>query len=175
MNTLLFTGGTLVLPDRLLADGWLLMSGDRIIALGPPNTPPRADQTIDLAGAFLAPGFVDVHVHGGDGHDFMDGTEEAFRAICKAHARHGTTSLLPTTTVARHDQHLAFLAQCRRLKREGTGGARILGAHFYGPYFAAEAKGCHPGEPVRPPRPDEYAEYLAFAACICRATVAPEL
>ena len=91
------------------------------------------------------PGFVDLHVHGGDGADFMDGTEEAFRTVCRAHARHGTTSLLPTTTVARHEQHLAFLDLCRRLKRGHRRRRRILGAHFYGPYFAYEARGCHPG------------------------------
>ena len=105
----------------------------------------------------------------------MDGTEAAFRAICRAHARHGTTSLLPTTTVGRHEQHLAFLELCRRLKRDGTGGARILGAHFYGPYFAYEARGAHPGAGVRAPVPAEYEQYLAFADCITTATVAPEL
>jgi N-acetylglucosamine-6-phosphate deacetylase len=130
---------------------------------------------IDLEGGYLAPGFVDLHVHGGDGADFMDGTEEAFRTVCRAHARHGTTSLLPTTTVARHEQHLAFLDVCRRLKREGTDSARILGAHFYGPYFAREARGCHPAEAVRPPNPTEYEQYLAYADCLTTATVAPEL
>src|SRR5882724_9518861 len=175
MNTLLFTGCTLVLPDRLLAGGWLLVDGDRIVAVGPPGALLPASQTVNLDGAFLSPGFVDVHVHGGDGHDFMDGTEDAFREICKAHARHGTTSLLPTTTVGRHDQHLAFLELCRGLKRDGTGGARIVGAHFYGPYFAYEARGAHPGAGVRPPVPEEYEQYLAFADCITTATVAPEL
>ena len=105
----------------------------------------------------------------------MDGTLEAFRAVCQAHARHGTTSLLPTTTVARHDQHLAFLRCCRQLKDKETGGARVLGAHFYGPYFAMEARGCHPAGSVRPPVACEYLDYLAFADCITRATVAPEL
>jgi N-acetylglucosamine-6-phosphate deacetylase len=104
----------------------------------------------------------------------MDGTEAAFRAICQAHSRHGTTGILPTTTVATHEQHLAFLDVCRRLQAQDTGGARILGAHFYGPYFAHEARGCHPGDAVRPPRADEYEQYLAFG-CINRATVAPEL
>src|SRR5436190_282858 len=57
----------------------------------------------------------------------------------------------------------------------GTGGARILGAHFYGPYFAAEARGCHPAAPVRPPRAEEFEQYLAYADCLTTATVAPEL
>ena len=119
---------------------------------------------------------MDLHVHGGAGADFMDGTEDAFRAVCRAHARHGTTSLLPTTTVARHDQHLAFLDLCRRVKAERRDGeARVLGAHFYGPYFAAEARGCHPAGAVRPPRPEEYFAYLDYADCITTATVAPEL
>src|SRR5919202_4348612 len=176
MPTLSFTGATLILPDRLARGGYLRVDGDRITAVEP--SPPAGTlpgEVIDLHGSYLAPGFIDLHVHGGAGADFMDGTEEAFRTACRAHARHGTTSLLPTTTVARHEQHLAFLDVCRRLKQEGTGGARILGAHFYGPYFAPEARGCHPAAPVRDPRPDEYAEYLAYADCIATATVAPEL
>jgi N-acetylglucosamine-6-phosphate deacetylase len=83
--------------------------------------------------------------------------------------------LLPTTTVARHDQHLAFFEQCRRFKREGTGGARVLGAHFYGPYFNHDARGAHPGAHVRNPDPAEYDQYLAYADCLTTATVAPEL
>jgi N-acetylglucosamine-6-phosphate deacetylase len=77
--------------------------------------------------------------------------------------------------VARHDQHLAFLNTCRRLKGEPTGGAEVLGAHFYGPYFGREARGCHPAGPVRAPIAEEYHQYLAFADCIVTATVAPEL
>ncbi len=175
MKPLLFTNGTILLADRALAAGRVGVSDGRIdLVEDGPGSPP-ADRTIlDLAGGVLAPGLIDVHVHGGAGHDFMDGTEEAFRAVCQAHARHGTTSLLPTTTVARHAQHLAFLEVCRRLQRQDTGGARILGAHFYGPYFAKEARGCHPGDAVRPPISTEYEEYLNYD-CIARATVAPEL
>jgi N-acetylglucosamine-6-phosphate deacetylase len=175
MTPLLFHNGTLILPDGLLPDGAVETVGGRIVAVH--ATPPASTdaERIDLQGGFLSPGFVDLHVHGGAGADFMDGTETAFRTICQAHARHGTTSLLPTTTVARHEQHLAFLDVCRRLKQEGTGGAVILGAHFYGPYFATEARGCHPAAALRPPSPNEYATYLDFADCICTATVAPEL
>jgi N-acetylglucosamine-6-phosphate deacetylase len=128
-----------------------------------------------LKGGYLAPGYIDVHVHGGAGADFMDGTPEAFTTICRAHARHGTTSLLPTTTVARHDQHLDVLTLTRRFQREGTGGARVLGAHFYGPYFGPDACGCHPTEFARTPEPAEYEHYLDYADSIATATVAPEL
>ena len=167
-----FRNGRLILEDRAVATS-LRIDGDRIAAIDGP-APPDAE-VIDLAGKYLAPGFIDLHVHGGDGHDFMDGTPEAFLAICRAHVRHGTTRLLPTTTVARHDQHLAVLKLCRDFHDTNTGGARSLGCHFYGPYFAPEARGCHPAESVRPPLPSEYAEYLGFAPYIRRATVAPEL
>jgi N-acetylglucosamine-6-phosphate deacetylase len=176
MATLLFSGGTIVLPDRLLPDGQVRVLGDRIAEVTPDSAPLDGPvHRVDLRGGYLVPGFVDLHVHGGAGADFMDGTPEAFRTVCRAHTRHGTTSILPTTTVARHDQHLAFLEVCRTLQRQGTGAARILGAHFYGPYFAPEARGCHPADPVRPPTPAEYEQYLDYADCITTATVAPEL
>jgi N-acetylglucosamine-6-phosphate deacetylase len=173
MTTQLFTGGTVLLPDRALDGATVLVRDGRIAAVGD-AAPPGAER-IDLAGGYLTPGFIDLHVHGGDGADFMDGSEDAFRTVCRAHARHGTTALLATTTVARHDQHLRFLGTCCRLKDQPTGGAVVLGAHFYGPYFGAEARGCHPAGPVRAPREEEYRQYLSFADCIVTATVAPEL
>lgn len=177
MPTTTFHNGTIILADRLLSGGQLEIEGTRIAAIrGDGKAAPAANApSIDLEGGYLAPGFVDLHVHGGDGADFMDGTEEAFRTVCRAHARHGTTSLLPTTTVGSHEQHLAFLELCRRLRPDPAKGARILGAHFYGPYFAYEARGAHPGAEIRPPVPDEYEQYLAFADSIITATVAPEL
>jgi N-acetylglucosamine-6-phosphate deacetylase len=175
--SLIFHGGSIILPHSILPGGAVRIDGGRITAVS--AGPVGADQgteIVDLGGAALAPGFVDLHVHGGAGADFMDGSEDAFRAVCRAHLRHGTTSLLPTTTVARHGQHLAFLDLCRRVKAEcRRDEARVLGAHFYGPYFAAEARGCHPGEPIRPPQPEEYMAYLEYADCIATATVAPEL
>lgn len=177
MTSLLFHGGTIVLEEGLLPNGQVEVDAGRIVAVHSSAAPLRgpAEESIDLAGGCLVPGYVDLHVHGGGGADFMDGTEAAFQTICTAHARHGTTSLLPTTTVARHEQHLVFLDLCRRFKQEGTRGARILGAHLYGPYFAREARGCHPALPVRPPIPEEYDAYLEYADCIATATVAPEL
>jgi N-acetylglucosamine-6-phosphate deacetylase len=173
MPDLLFTNGTLILPDRLL-DGHALVRAGRIAAVAPGPGPAGAER-IDLGGGYLSPGWIDLHVHGGDGADFMDGTAEAFRAVCAAHARHGTTALLPTSTAARPDQCLRFLELCRELRGRPAGGARVLGAHFYGPYFAPAARGCHPAGGVRPLDPAEYGRYLEFADAIATLTVAPEL
>jgi N-acetylglucosamine-6-phosphate deacetylase len=175
MGTSIFHGGSLVLPDRLLPNGVVVVDGATIQGVHEGPLTRAHGERIDLQDGYLLPGFVDLHVHGGNGADFMDGDEESFRTVCRAHARHGTTSLLPTTTVARHDQHLAFLKSCRLLKQQRTGRARILGAHFYGPYFGLEARGCHSAASVRLPRREEYEQYLAFSDCIATATVAPEL
>jgi N-acetylglucosamine-6-phosphate deacetylase len=177
MKHLHYHNGTVILADRLVPNGEVHVLGDRIQSVGPVSGSQSTSdgEVVDLRGGYLAPGYVDLHVHGGDGSDFMDGTAEAFRTAARAHARHGTTSLLPTTTVASHVQHMTFLDTCRRLKSDGTGGARILGAHFYGPYFGREAKGAHPGAHLRSPVPAEYMQYLEFADSIVTATVAPEL
>jgi N-acetylglucosamine-6-phosphate deacetylase len=131
---------------------------------------------IDADDGLIAPGFIDLHVHGGAGADFMDGTAEAFRKALRCHARHGTTRLAATTTVARHEPILEVLNQARacRLSPEPE-GARVLGVHFYGPYFRYEARGAHPGGPVRPPVEAEFARYLDFADDLVTATIAPEV
>lgn len=171
-----FLNGTVVLPDRLLPDGEVITQDDRIVHVGPAEAGAATGlHPVDLDGGYLLPGFVDLHVHGGAGADFMDGTADAFRTVLAAHARHGTTSCTPTTTVARHDQHLKFLELVGAFRRRPAAGARVLGAHIYGPYFAPEARGCHPAAAVRTPTPGDFEPYLVFADDIRTATVAPEL
>jgi len=171
--------GDLILADRILPAGAVLVRDGRIADLGPraemlAGLPPGVEQS--AFDGFISPGFVDLHVHGGRGADFMDGNEDAFATVLRAHALHGTTSLLPTSTAARHEQILAMLDLCRQFKlRRDARGARVLGAHFYGPYFRAEARGCHPASPIRAPEPCEYEQYLEFADAIATASIAPEL
>jgi N-acetylglucosamine-6-phosphate deacetylase len=173
--------GNLVLPDRVLAGGEVRVANGRIEAVGRLATGARGENlsganVIDADNGYIAPGFVDLHVHGGAGADFMDGTEAAFLTALACHARHGTTSLAATTTVARHDQIMSVLAIARHLRQEaGAPGSRVLGVHFYGPYFRKEAKGAHPGAAIRPPVPEEYLQYLEYADSLVTCTVAPEL
>jgi N-acetylglucosamine-6-phosphate deacetylase len=171
---------TLILPDRLVAAGAIDVDNGRITALGPQHELGRpSGPTIDATGQFVGPGFVDVHVHGGDNADFMDGSSDAFETVVRAHTRHGTTTIVPTSTVARHEQTLAFLRSTRDLQRRGPqpslGLGRVAGAHLYGPYFNEEKVGCHPKDPARPPTPAEYGQYLEFADVMLTATCAPEL
>jgi N-acetylglucosamine-6-phosphate deacetylase len=171
-----FLNGTVVLPDRLLPDGEVVTLDERIAFVGQVQPGSASGvMLVDLDGGYLLPGFVDLHLHGGDGADFMDGTAEAFQTVLAAHARHGTTSCTPTTTVARHEQHIAFLELVRESRRKPATGARVLGAHIYGPYFAPEARGCHPAAAVRNPTREDFEPLLEFADDIRTATVAPEL
>jgi N-acetylglucosamine-6-phosphate deacetylase len=171
---------TLVLPDRLVPGAAIDINNGRIVALGPDTgRDGRSGAVIDAAGQFVSPGFVDIHVHGGDNADFMDGTIPAFETVVRAHTRHGTTTIVPTSTVARHEQTLAFLKNTRELKHRGPrptlGLGRVVGAHLYGPYFNEDKVGCHPKDPARPPTPGEYGQYLEFADAMLTATCAPEL
>src|SRR2546421_11228083 len=127
MTPVRFSGGTVVLEDRLLPRGEVEVTGGRITAVRPAPAAPGtgAGRLIDLGGGYLAPGYVDLHVHGGAGAGFMDGTEAAFRTVCRAHARHGTTSLLPTPTGAPPEQHLALPGACRRPEEGGPGRGAV--------------------------------------------------
>ena len=179
LTTTVFTNGRIILPDTVTESGWVRIVGDTIVEMGTDSRSWNDHEEIleiDLDGDYLAPGFIDLHVHGGDGADFMDLTAEAFTAVCQAHARHGTTALCPTSCVATHAECLRFLELARDAQNRSAMGAKVLGAHFYGPYFHAPAKGCHPSAGLRPPLAEEYEAYLAFGSkVISRATVAPEL
>lgn len=173
-------GATVVLPDRLVPDGALHVLDGRIVSAGTRGDVSRwAGPVVDGRGMYLVPGYVDMHVHGGGGADFMDATVDAFETAVRTHTAHGTTSIVPTSTVARHEQTLEFLQRCRELKRIGAqpakGMSRVIGAHLYGPYFAPEKVGCHPRREARPPTREEYEQYLSFNDVLLTATCAPEL
>lgn len=172
---MLFRSG-LILADRTVAAGQVLVRDGRIAEINeqPVGPPPADAEVIDAGDGWIAPGYVDLHVHGGAGADFMDASDAAFAAVLAAHARHGTTSIVPTSTAARHDQILAMLACCRRARDAAPQGARVLGAHLYGPYFRREARGCHPAAPVRDPTAAEYQQYLD-TGIVLTASIAPEL
>ncbi len=130
---------------------------------------------LDAAGMYLAPGFVDIHVHGGGGYDFMDNTEEAFLKIAALHARHGTTALVPTTLTAEKKDLLQTLSVYRRANERNYHGAGFLGMHLEGPYFAQNQRGAQDPRYIRNPDSAEYEEILSASTDIVRWSAAPEL
>ena len=186
-GALVFSNGTLILPDRTLEVGALVCRDGRISALGHREdiAVPKNATRIDARGGLIGPGYIDIHVHGGDGADFMDGSVEAVQTVLRAHARHGTTSMFPTTTTGSRKQIEAMLSACQTIKggksprksgraKATAPGARIGGVHLYGPYFAEDKVGCHLKSGRRDPDPTEYLEQFELGI-IRIATCAAEL
>lgn len=173
-----FQHGTLILPDRTVEDGVALCEAGRISAVGPRGSVAvPADATrVDAGGGYIAPGYVDIHSHGGGGADFMDGKPAAVTAALREHARHGTTTIFPTTTTGTPAELERMLLACVAVRDAWTvaAGARIGGVHFYGPYFADDMIGAHPTDLTRPPAPDEYLPFFELGI-IRIATCAAEL
>ena len=131
---------------------------------------------IDAAQQYISPGFIDIHVHGGGGHDFMDGTELAFLKIAEMHLQYGTTAMVPTTLTSDTESLWHTLLQYEIANAKNTKGATFLGMHIEGPYFAMSQRGAQMPEYIRDPNPDEYKTYInRFKSVIKRWSAAPEL
>lgn len=177
MRTVVFINGTVVLPDRLLPEASVECINGKITFVGKARRRlPKDALVVDAKGGYISPGFVDIHVHGGAGADFMDGTAEAVRSVCRVHARHGTTTIFPTTTTGSPEQIMAMVKSCAEVKKErlASAGASIAGVHLYGPYFAPDKVGCHSKDGQRSPDAEEYDRYFA-TGLIKVATCAAEL
>ncbi len=171
--------GELILPDRTLPGGFVHCDSGGRIARVDTDPPPSGVEVIE--GRYISPGFIDLHVHGADGADYMDGTPDAVRTANLAHARHGTTTIFPTTTTGSTAELGAMLSACLAVKNSWTpdDGARIAGVHYYGPYFAPDKVGCHSPDARRDPLAAEYESFLAMGTdggrLIRIATCAAEL
>lgn len=130
-------------------------------------------ELIDAKGCAVVPGGIEMHVHGGGGRDFMEGTEEAFRVAVEAHAKHGTTSIYPTLSSSTVPMIEAACETCDKLMAEED--SPILGLHLEGPYFNPKQAGAQIPEWIKAPAADEYEPLLAKYKCLKRWDEAPEL
>lgn len=162
MNSLVINNGAVILPDRLIERGSVFCKRGVIAGLNGEFRVPDDAAVIDARGGYISPGFIDIHVHGGAGADFMDGTAEVVKTALQAHARHGTTTIFPTTTTGSPAQIERMLAACRTVRDEWqpADGARVAGVHVYGPYFAEDKVGCHSREGRRGPDEREYVKWF---------------
>jgi N-acetylglucosamine-6-phosphate deacetylase len=139
---------------------------------------PTAARILDYPGATLAPAFLDVHIHGAAGHDVMEATPEAIRAMGRFLASRGTSSFLATTVAAPLDATLRALSGLAKLAAEGEAeaGARLLGIHLEGPFISHAKRGVHPTEYLVAPDLGLFDWfYEAAEGRICLMTIAPEL
>jgi N-acetylglucosamine-6-phosphate deacetylase len=170
---MLFQNARLVLPDRILPGALRILDG-RISALGPVVATPN-EEVVDLHGRYLAPGFIDLHIHGAMRRDTMEASSEAWDVITQHHARGGTTSLALTTVVATSEDIVRVLDTAESYPKREPAGARVLGIHIEGPYFSPTKPGAHWPHLIREPKPEEYLPWLDRSSLITQMTVAPEL
>ena len=151
-------------------DAWLLLDGDVIRAIGEGPDRPHADETVDLSGCWITPGFVDLHGHGGGGHDYGTGDLAAGLA---AHRAHGTTRAV----VSLASERLEILeAELRAIARLAHDDPRVLGSHLEGPFLAPTRRGAHAEEVLRTPDPETVDRLLAAGdGTVRQVTIAPEL
>lgn len=175
----LFKNARIITPTRVINNGWLLHD-TRISGLGGGEPPAFSEtQVIDARGLTLLPGFIDLHVHGGAGHEAMDATPEALAGMAAFYAQHGVTGFLATTWTDSRERILAALHaiqsayEHRQQHPFDRGGARLLGAHVEGPYLNPARCGAQSTTHIRHAHSEEALTFLDSAPVRLMA-LAPE-
>ena len=179
--TLVLTARQLVTPLERIDDAALVTEGGIIAAVGRWEnlTVPASTRVIDFGDAILTPGLIDIHIHGGAGHDVMDASDDGLAAIERLMLRHGVTSYCPTTVTAPIDQTLRALeALGRAIQQRDTMGdrARPLGVHLEGPFLSHARRGVH--SPLYLQRASQHIfdqMWEAASGQVAMLTIAPEL
>lgn len=167
--------GRLITPYRIIQNGTVLITDETITEITEGGIEVSGATEINAGGKYISPGLIDIHVHGGGGHDFMDANETAFLKIAETHACFGTTSMVPTTLTSEKENLLTILAVYEEANKKNTKGAQFLGMHLEGPYFAMAQRGAQDPRYIRNPDPQEYMEIIARSKTIARWSAAPEL
>jgi N-acetylglucosamine-6-phosphate deacetylase len=165
---IIFANGRLILPEGIRDGLEIVVSNGKIAELRQRSN----SEAVDLGGNYLAPGFIDLHLHGALGRDTMEASSEAFQIICDYHATGGTTSLLLTTVTAPISDIVRVL---RAVRDVASANSRIAGVHVEGPFISRARRGAQRDEFIRSPDRAAADQLLEFADVIKRFTLAPEL
>lgn len=165
-------GGKIILKDRIVENSALLYS-DVIEGVVPADNVPADAEVIDAKGGFVAPGLIDMHIHGYLGKDVCDGEEESIRVISEGLLANGVTGYLPTTMTEDMKVIRKALEVCRDLKEESKTwqGSTILGCHAEGPFISESKKGAQDAKYILKPDAKFVKEYADIIKSI---TLAPE-
>jgi len=167
--------GRLITPEGIVPNGSVLVKDGIISEIAEFDMDSPEAVILDAGGRYIAPGFIDIHVHGGGGHDFMDNTIDAFLEIAKTHARFGTTALYPTTLTGPTEDIVRTLETFEKAAPLNESGAQLMGVHLEGPYFAMSQRGAQDPKWIRDPDPKEYEYIVSRSNSIRRWSAAPEL
>ncbi|RNC65650.1 N-acetylglucosamine-6-phosphate deacetylase [Proteiniphilum sp. X52] len=177
MSRIIIKNGKIIFPDRIEENLAIVCGNGKIVDIANPHEviSEDGDVVIDAQNKYVSSGFIDIHTHGGGGHDFMDGTVEAYLGAAETHAKHGTTALLPTTLTSTFEELMKTFSTYKEAVKQNTKGAKLLGLHLEGPYFAYNQRGAQDPQYLRNPEPEEYNKILAASDDIVRWSLAPEL
>ncbi len=167
------TNGKLILTDGIFEKNLYIEDGI-IKAITEENLP--FDEEYNAAGNYVSPGFIDIHVHGGNGYEFVDGTKEAIVEATNIHAQHGTTTIFPTISAYDYEKTANALTAVSEYGKDKTVLADIPGVHLEGPYFSPKQGGAQDPKFIRTPDKAEYEKlYSEYSDIISRWSYAPEL
>lgn len=169
------TNGRIITPGGILASGCVLVEGGMISYAGPKDIDAEDCAVIDAKGCTISPGFIDIHLHGAGGHDFMDGTEEAFAGAAAALAKHGATGIVPSTLACSDEELSQTITAFNKARAGRQRGPSLLGLHLEGPYFSMEQRGAQDPKFIKTPRRQEYERIAGLSGHILRWSAAPEL
>src|SRR5207302_3074246 len=148
-NSLILQNAKVVLPDRIVARGRVEIEAGRIARIfDSPEQVPVSESSVDLAGATLFPGFIDLHIHGAAGVDVNSASVDDLRRVSEFLARKGVTAWLPTLVPAQDEEYERALAAIGELMNQQASddsanvGARVLGVHYEGPFVNSEQCGA---------------------------------
>jgi N-acetylglucosamine-6-phosphate deacetylase len=175
IKTIKIVNGKVITADGIINNGYVILSNGIITAIGSGNPEILDAIEINAEENYISPGFIDLHVHGGGGADFMDGTVEAFLTIAETHAKYGTTAMCPTTLTSEIEGLLHTLDLYKIANLRNEKGAQFIGMHLEGPYFNVNQRGAQDERYIRNPAPEEYEKILDYTDCIVRWSAAPEL
>lgn len=172
MENLLIRNGKIIKRDGIY-EGDILIRDKNIVETDYRGDIPQDCVCIDACGKYVAPGFIDIHVHGGGGYDFMDCTVEAFKEITSVHLKNGTTTIVPTAVSSSMENVFELID----VYKEATSVCPTMyGLHLEGPYISPEQKGAHKEKYLHSPNANEIAKLLHKGqGIIKRITAAPEL
>ena len=165
--------GKIHTPQGWLKNGSVIISDNKILEVSNCDLAVVGANIVDARGMYIVPGGVEIHVHGGGGRDFMEGTEDAFRTAVDAHMQHGTTSIFPTLSSSSIPMIQAAARTTEKMMAEKD--SPVLGLHLEGHYFNMKMAGGQMPEYIKNPDPNEYIPLLEETNCIKRWDASPEL